>query len=304
MGVISMAGKRVNIHATLNQDLARILTALKEITLSGNCDFITSLNICVLTLKHRQNKNQKQKIVLFVGSPITHPKEEMLQTARKLKKMNIGVDVISFGPVDLNRDILNQFVETVKNANNSSLLEVPVGFFIMDSLFSSPIMTGDAYNDNNVNQDNNMGGSNVGGGDNIPSSNQSLGMSQFERDINLAIQQSMEEEEKRKEEKDKINQDKKPLLKSINENVEEEDEEDEEAALERAKQMSILENQKTTNQNTNKNTTENKDFLNDILKGINDTGLSEKDIKEIIDKTKKDEEKKKKEEEDPNKKKK
>jgi 26S proteasome regulatory subunit N10 len=81
IGVISMAGKRVEVHVTLTNDLSRILNSIKNISLSGECDFITSLNIATLTLKHRQNKNQKQRIVLFVGSPIgnKHSIEEMSQ---------------------------------------------------------------------------------------------------------------------------------------------------------------------------------------------------------------------------------
>lgn len=129
---------------------------------------------------------------MFVGSPIKHSHDDMLQTARKLKKFNVGVDIISFGPIDENRDILNQFVGVVNNANNSSILEVPVGFYIMDSLFSSPIMTGDMggydipmdTNTNVIPNSNANANSNV----NQPSANQGgVGMSQFERDINMVI---------------------------------------------------------------------------------------------------------------------
>ena len=76
LGIISMAGKRVEVHVTLTNDVSRLLNSLKNIQLSGESDFVTALNIATLTLKHRQNKNQKQRIILFVGSPIKHSVEE------------------------------------------------------------------------------------------------------------------------------------------------------------------------------------------------------------------------------------
>ncbi len=145
-----MAGKRVEVHVTLSNDLARILNAIKDIKLSSESDFITSLNISVLTLRHRQNKNQKQRIILFIGSPIKHKLEEMVQMGKKLKKYNIAVDIISFGHVDENKQLIEGFLSSVNNANNSSLLEVPTGYYIMDSLFSSPIMNENAYDNMEV----------------------------------------------------------------------------------------------------------------------------------------------------------
>jgi len=151
-----MAGKRVEVHVTLTNDLARILNAVKDIKLSGESDFLTSLNISVLTLRHRQNKNQKQRIILFIGSPIKHKLDEMVQIGKKLKKYNIAVDIISFGHVEENKELIDGFLNAVNNANNSSLLEVPTGYYIMDSLFSSPIMNENAYDnmdiDNQINQ--------------------------------------------------------------------------------------------------------------------------------------------------------
>jgi 26S proteasome regulatory subunit N10 len=183
-----MAGKRVEVHVTLTNDVSRILNSIKAIQLAGESDFVTALNIATLTLKHRQNKNQKQRIILFVGSPLKHSIEEMVQTAKKLKKYNIAVDIISFGNVDENREHLQQFYNNVNNANNSSVQEVPVGFNIMDVLFSSAIFNEGGYDVPVENVAQNTGsnqGARSGGG-----------MSQFERDMHLAIQQSLEEEKK------------------------------------------------------------------------------------------------------------
>lgn len=254
IGLITMAGKRVEVHVSLTNDLTRILNANKNVQISGESDFLTAMNIATLTLKYRQNKNQKQRIILFVGSPINHSLEEVVQTGKKLKKYNIAVDIISFGHVDENREVLNQFLSQVNNANNSSILEVPVGFFIMDSLFTSPIMT-EAYEipnqSNDISSNNNQGGSNgqanVSGGlgQNVG------GISQFEKDMNLAIQNSLDEDAKRvaaeinkKEKSTTVTKDAgqtEGIKNNADVEMENVEEESEESLLEQAKLLSIQE---------------------------------------------------------------
>jgi 26S proteasome regulatory subunit N10 len=225
-----MAGKRVEVHVTLTNDQSRLLNSIKSIQLAGDSDFVTALNIATLTLKHRQNKNQKQRIILFIGSPIKHSVEEMIQTAKKLKKYNIAVDIISFGNVDENREHIQQFYNNINNANNSSVQEVPVGYNIMDVLFSSAIFNEASGYDMPVE---NMGTNNNNQNQNqVP--NSGGGMSQFERDMHLAIQQSLEEEKKKKE--DSLKTEKKDDIEITP--VEEEDE------LEAAKRLSMEEHMK------------------------------------------------------------
>lgn len=50
-----------------------------------------------LGLKHRQNRHQRQRIVVFVGSPVEADEKELLTVAKKLKKNNVAVDVVNFG---------------------------------------------------------------------------------------------------------------------------------------------------------------------------------------------------------------
>lgn len=254
IGLITMAGKRVEVQVSLTNDLTRILNANKNIHLSGESDFITSLNIATLTLKYRQNKNQKQRVIMFVGSPIKHSSEEIIQLGKKLKKYNIAIDIISFGNVDDNRELLNQLLTQVNNANNSSILEVPVGFFIMDSLFTSPIMT-DSYD---MPQDNsNIGGqsNNIQSSSNAGTGNQNVGMSQFERDMNLAIQNSLDEDAKRaaeaanKNEKTTkvVQEGQSEAIKTEDVVMQGEEEESEESLLEQAKLLSIEEHKNNEN---------------------------------------------------------
>lgn len=66
-----------------------------------------------MVLKHRQNKNQHQRIVAFVGSPIKEGAEDLVKLAKKLKKNNIAVDVVNFGEDAQNSEKLESFVKTV-----------------------------------------------------------------------------------------------------------------------------------------------------------------------------------------------
>eukprot|EP00340_Litonotus_pictus_P007004 CAMPEP_0170519152 /NCGR_PEP_ID=MMETSP0209-20121228/4669_1 /TAXON_ID=665100 ORGANISM="Litonotus pictus, Strain P1" /NCGR_SAMPLE_ID=MMETSP0209 /ASSEMBLY_ACC=CAM_ASM_000301 /LENGTH=404 /DNA_ID=CAMNT_0010804969 /DNA_START=1 /DNA_END=1215 /DNA_ORIENTATION=+ len=199
LGIVTMAGKRVETPVTLTNDVSKLLKSLKEVSLHGNCDFVTSCNIAMLILKHRQNKNQKQRILMFVASPIKNTNDELTLLGKKLKKNNIAIDVISYGNTDQNKEAVNLLVNTANNSNNSHLMEVTPDQFIVDCLFTSPILN------DNLFEDNQMGGVpevSQPATNNQPSNNQpsvpSGGLSQFERDINLAIQQSMEEEERRR----------------------------------------------------------------------------------------------------------
>jgi 26S proteasome regulatory subunit N10 len=295
IGVISMAGKRVEVHVTLTNDVARLLNAIKGVNLSGECDFLTAMNIATLTLKHRQNKNQKQRIILFVGSPIRHTQEDLVQLGKKLKKYNIAVDIISFGNVDENRDLLQGFLDAVNNSNNSSMMEVPVGFYLIDSLFTSSLMSEvGGYGDMPV-EDANFGGAQQ---PNVPSTTttsninqQAGGMTQFERDMTLAIQQSLEEERRKTEvSKEPVKETARPESDNVEMRpVEEENEEDE---LEKAKLMSMQEHEQVLQREHEEEDRvkdellENQDFIKDILKGIDSTDIKEEDVEEVMKKIK------------------
>ena len=56
--------------------------------------FVLSLQ---LSLKHRQSKNHKMRIIVFVGSPIEAEEKEVVKIAKRLKKENVNLDVINFG---------------------------------------------------------------------------------------------------------------------------------------------------------------------------------------------------------------
>ena len=234
LGIMTMAGKRVEMMATLTNDESRLLGAMSNIPLNGECDITSALSIAILCLKHRINKNQKQRIILFVGSPVNSKQENLIQIGKKLKKYNVAVDIISFGNVDENRELLNTLLKEVNNSNNSSIIEVPLGSYIMETLLSSPIM---GMN----NMDAGAGaGANPGAGQQEP-----IGLSQFERDMNLAMQMSLQEAQKNE------NKDSTPNKTNDGNNINSEAEKaktlqeiEEEQELENARLLSIQENNK------------------------------------------------------------
>ncbi|KAL4401681.1 proteasome regulatory particle base subunit Rpn10 [Malassezia pachydermatis] len=139
-----------------------------------------------LALKHRQNKNQRQRVIVFVGSPVADTEESLVQLAKKLKKNNVAIDILSFGEEAQNEAKLNKLIETVNNNDNSHLVTVPPGAGpIADTLISSPIVM--------------EGGDNEAG----PSGSGSGGAFEFGVDPNMdpelamALRLSMEEEQAR-----------------------------------------------------------------------------------------------------------
>jgi 26S proteasome regulatory subunit N10 len=77
-----------------------------------------------LALRHRQNKRQEQRIVLFVGSPVNIDSKELVRLGGQLKKNKIAVDIISFGEenTEANEEVLQAFHKSVNNHDNRCVL--------------------------------------------------------------------------------------------------------------------------------------------------------------------------------------
>ncbi|PFH46831.1 hypothetical protein AMATHDRAFT_68993 [Amanita thiersii Skay4041] len=175
VGVMTMAGKGPEVLVTHTKDLGQVLTAIHKTSskIGGTIDIPTAIAIAQLALKHRENKNLRQRIIVFVASPLegqAADEKAMVKLAKKLKKNNVAVDVVCFGdgiePVvaaaaaggastsagagtggvngDERKSVLKSFVESVSNGDNSHLLIVPPGAHLLsDSLIASPILAGD-----------------------------------------------------------------------------------------------------------------------------------------------------------------
>ena len=140
VGVMAMAGKTPTVLVTPTSDLGKVLQAMQKMKIDGNVPHMsTSVQIAQLALKHRENKNQRQRIVVFIGSPIQEDEEALVKIAKKLKKNNVAVDIVSFGCEEENRSKLEAFHAAVNSGDNSHLVSVPSGTILSDMLFSTPI---------------------------------------------------------------------------------------------------------------------------------------------------------------------
>eukprot|EP00919_Chromeraceae_sp_WS-2016_P048354 GHVR01114539.1.p1 GENE.GHVR01114539.1~~GHVR01114539.1.p1 ORF type:complete len:307 (-),score=75.22 GHVR01114539.1:54-941(-) len=138
VGLLTMAGEQVMVRVTPTQDISKLLSSLHNIAIGGNCDFVRGIQIAQLALKHRQNKNQRQRIVCFVGSPICADEKRLETLGRTLKKNNVAIDIISFGEVDVNSNKLQKLQQSVDANQTSHLLEVIDGM-LADVVLMSPI---------------------------------------------------------------------------------------------------------------------------------------------------------------------
>ncbi|KAI9016777.1 hypothetical protein DFJ74DRAFT_678281 [Hyaloraphidium curvatum] len=144
VGLMTMAGKGPEVLVTLTADIGKILTALHQVKIGGSAAVSTAVQIAQLALKHRQNKNQKQRIIIFAGSPIEEDEKTLVKLGKKLKKNNVAVDVINFGEEAENTTKLDAFVQAVNSNDNSHLVNIPPGPHILsDVLLSSPILAGE-----------------------------------------------------------------------------------------------------------------------------------------------------------------
>lgn len=142
VGVLSTAGDRVEINLTPTSDPGRIIAEISKIKIQGMARLMRGIQTAQLALKHRQNKNQKQRIIAFIGSPITETEKELETLGKLLKKNNVSIDLVSFGEVEENNAKLTKLLNAANSSDTSHLLEIGVGpKLLSDVLLSSPVIT-------------------------------------------------------------------------------------------------------------------------------------------------------------------
>jgi len=112
------------------------------------------IQVAQLALKHRQNKKQQQRIIVFAGryvylcfflvevvssvvivliismffSPIKHEKKMLEMIGRKLKKNSVALDIVNFGEEDEGKsEKLEALLAAVNNNDTSHIVHVPSG---------------------------------------------------------------------------------------------------------------------------------------------------------------------------------
>ncbi|KAL4319721.1 hypothetical protein GQ457_18G018230 [Hibiscus cannabinus] len=145
VGILTMAGKGVRVLATPTSDLGRILSCMHGVEMGGEMNLATGIQIAQLALKHRQNKNQHQRIIVFAGSPIKYEKKALEIIGKKLKKNSVALDIVNFGEdEDGKPEKLEALLASVNNNDSSHIVHVPPGQnALSDVLISTPVFTGD-----------------------------------------------------------------------------------------------------------------------------------------------------------------
>eukprot|EP01116_Phalansterium_solitarium_P017369 TRINITY_DN425_c0_g6_i1.p1 TRINITY_DN425_c0_g6~~TRINITY_DN425_c0_g6_i1.p1 ORF type:complete len:392 (-),score=145.24 TRINITY_DN425_c0_g6_i1:190-1365(-) len=144
VAAVASAGRSPTVLVTLTSDLGKLLSSLHGVSVHGELLLSQAIQVAQLALKHRQNKNQQQRIVAFVGSPLHESLDDLVKLAKRLKKNNVAVDIVNFGEEAHNTEKLEAFVSAVNNRDNSHLVTVPAGPHVLsDILISSPIISGD-----------------------------------------------------------------------------------------------------------------------------------------------------------------
>ncbi|KAF3968556.1 hypothetical protein CMV_007569 [Castanea mollissima] len=79
-----------------------------------------------MALKHRQNKHQQQRIIIFVGSLVKYDKKALETIGKKLKKNSVALDIVDFGEEDDEKPEKLEALLAAINANDSShIVHVP-----------------------------------------------------------------------------------------------------------------------------------------------------------------------------------
>jgi 26S proteasome regulatory subunit N10 len=146
VGILSLAGKVPRVLVTPTNDLGKVLNSVHGITIQGEINLITGIQVAHLALKHRQNKHQRMRIVIFIGSPVLDEEKELLKVGRKLKKCNVAIDIVSFGSCKDNERKLDSLLSTVNKNENSHLINVPRGQSIADTLIATHIFHSSGLN--------------------------------------------------------------------------------------------------------------------------------------------------------------
>ncbi|CAA6655981.1 unnamed protein product [Spirodela intermedia] len=128
VGIMTMAGKGVRVLVTPTSDLGKILGCMHGLEVGGEMNLTAGIQVAQLALKHRQNKKQQQRIIVFAGSPIKYEKKTLEAIGRKLKKNSVALDIIDFGEEEDGKpEKLEALLSAVNNNSSSHIVHVPPG---------------------------------------------------------------------------------------------------------------------------------------------------------------------------------
>ncbi|KAL8850818.1 MAG: hypothetical protein Q9221_004232 [Calogaya cf. arnoldii] len=210
VGLMSMGGKGPEVLVTLTTDFGKVLDGIHRTKIRGSTHLATGIQIAGLVLKHRQNKSQRQRIIVFTCSPIEESEKDLVKLAKRMKKNNISIDFIAFGDLEPdNTKKLEVFNENIKGGDGSHLAIIPPGpSLLSDTLVTTPILSADGVAPRGGGAED--GGAEGGGG------GFEFGIDpSTDPELALALRMSMEEEKARQEKEGKKDEPKGESLEGI-----------------------------------------------------------------------------------------
>ncbi|KAJ5765980.1 uncharacterized protein N7511_003596 [Penicillium nucicola] len=208
VGLMSMGGKGPEVLSTFTSDFGAILAGLHETKIHGTSHLSSSIQVAALALKHRMEKSQRQRIIVFSCSPIEEDEKTLVKLAKKMKKNNVSIDVVAFGDLESDQTKkLEAFVENVKSGDGSNLAIIPPGpQLLSEVLQQTPILAGEDA------------GTGSGGGEGAEGGNFGFeDAAENDPELAFALRLSLEEEKNRqeKEKRDQEEQEGKTQLGNI-----------------------------------------------------------------------------------------
>ncbi|KAK4861871.1 hypothetical protein LT330_003906 [Penicillium expansum] len=207
VGLMSMGGKGPEVLSTFTPEFGAILAGLHQTKIHGTSHLSSTIQVAALALKHRMEKSQRQRIIVFSCSPIEEDEKTLVKLAKKMKKNNVSIDVIAFGDLESDQTKkLEAFVENVKSGDGSHLAIIPPGpHLLSDQLQLTPILAG---------EDAEVGG---GGGEGEAGGFGFDDAAENDPELAFALRLSMEDEKNRqeKEKRDREEQEGKTQLGNI-----------------------------------------------------------------------------------------
>jgi len=145
---MSMGGSGPEVLTTLTTNPGKVLDGLHRTKIRGQSHLHTAIMIASLALKHRQNKSQRQRIIVFTCSPLsdaTESQSSLVKLAKRMKKNNVSIDIVALGELgDETVSKLQAFNEAVKGGDGSHLEIVHPGpNLLSDAIVASPILAGE-----------------------------------------------------------------------------------------------------------------------------------------------------------------
>lgn len=238
VGLMTSGGDNVQILVTPTNETSLLYSVFNKIQMGGDSRFAKSLQIAHLALKHRVNKNQKERIIAFVTSEIHENEAEIIDICRKMRRNNTQIDIINISNSG-NVNILKTIIDTVNIDDQSYFLNYDKqgAESLNETVRKSPIM----FNNENMNQ-------NQGGGFD----------DEYDEQLQAILRMSLEEEQKRIDEIEKQNAPEKN--------------EEEERLLQQADDIVNTDNKVMDNEYLN-----DPKFLEEILDELDDNDKKDKD---------------------------